>query len=1222
MSSRRARFPLVPGRAPLWFVAFLLALTLRAAEAPRRDFNIPAGPAEQSLPALAGQAEINLGFNVQHVQGVRTAAVKGRFTPAEALEQLLARSPLTLVRDAQTGAFFVNRKPPPRPKSPATRATPEPGARVAEPPTGPAQRRGDEAVLLNPFFVETGRDHGYAASATLAATRLNTPLRDIGSALSIYRRDLLTDLGVASHQELLIYALGIEAAGPAGNFSNGSDDIHNPQVVGDGVRNSPQTQWRVRGLAAPNATRGYFLNNIAGDAYNTEAITISRGPNAVLFGVGSPAGVVDVALIRPDLTRNENRVEVRFGDNGSARQVLDLSRVLLPGRLAFRLAALRDDERFDQRPAYENKRRLYGAATFEPTLTTRLQAHFETGYTHANRPFQVLPFDSISAPWQAAGRPTWDWSYYDDPARNPAAAAQEAGAAFNASPGRFLIGQAQLFGGLVTPFRSGDAATPDLSFRSTVPTGLGANAVRSALFEPHVNRDAAFDSIAFFETFNVGEIPGGFYPDGRRPAGIKFQGFTDYRAFDFRRRQIDESGRQSDSFNTVTLSAEQRAWQERLGLELAYYRQHYDSANRNPFFGTQGNANHVRIDPNVTLPDGRPNPHVGRPYAVLSQQQFGRSRTQRETARLTAFARYDFQELSPRAGRWLGRHTLTALHERARVDTLGYFTTFRTTGPAADSISANLISFNRLPNYLVYLGDAVRHDRPLALNPIRAPLLHDGFTAPTSFFSAPADPTASSQATLLSVPTTMREFFTNGSVQREIIRSHAAVLQSHWFQDTLVTTAGWRRDAEYSHRESLAFDPARPAVVHRGFGDFILPKEPPLAAAKKVLSLSTVLRWPRRIGPLPAGVDISGFASTSGNSSPLGNRVNFFNERLAAPEGRTRELGLHLSFLDERLTLRYTRFKTRVSGATYTVPYNLSNAIIQVTGFWHLERNLNPAIDRTAEVEQVFAALPPNFRDIYQFVYSGTPDERNLGRSNRTLSGVTDTTDYLARGHELELNFSATRQFRLLANLSHQRTTQRNIARFTRALVERLRPVWDRLADRPRTNYPTGFVPGSPLPANVETLGQYVASNIYLPNATMIASEGSVTAEERQWHANAVANYTFGRDGWLRGWNFGGGLRWQSRVAVGYPAHYTPEGRPVIEIDRLYFGPAEFNGDLFLGYTRSVWRDRVGWRIQLNVRNLIGRAQAIPVTAQPDGSTASARLPPERRWFVTNTFTF
>jgi hypothetical protein len=62
--------------------------------------------------------------------------------------------------------------------------------------------------------------------------------------------------------------------------------------------------------------------------------------------------------------------------------------------------------------------------------------------------------------------------------------------------------------------------------------------------------------------------------------------------------------------------------------------------------------------------------------------------------------------------------------------------------------------------------------------------------------------------------------------------------------------------------------------------------------------------------------------------------------------------------------------------------------------------------------------------------------------------------------------------------------------------------------------------------------------------------------------------------------------------------------------------------DVFTSYERKILGDRVGWRIQLNVRNLIADDRLIPITVQSWGETATVRLPPERRWFVTNTFSF
>jgi hypothetical protein len=62
--------------------------------------------------------------------------------------------------------------------------------------------------------------------------------------------------------------------------------------------------------------------------------------------------------------------------------------------------------------------------------------------------------------------------------------------------------------------------------------------------------------------------------------------------------------------------------------------------------------------------------------------------------------------------------------------------------------------------------------------------------------------------------------------------------------------------------------------------------------------------------------------------------------------------------------------------------------------------------------------------------------------------------------------------------------------------------------------------------------------------------------------------------------------------------------------------------DVFVGYTRKLWRDKIEWKAQLNVRNIIGTTDLIAVTVQPWGDPAVTRIPPEKRWYVTNTFSF
>ncbi|MEO7797183.1 MAG: TonB-dependent receptor plug domain-containing protein [Opitutaceae bacterium] len=593
-----------------------------------RRFDLPVASAAMTLRQFAEQSGVDVVFSTEATARRQTNAVKGDFLPEQALALLLKETGLVAERNSRTGAFTVFTAPPPSrgpprappaspPKPPEKKASvPDPsspppsvkkpsslslfasllavGAASAQAQTAPGEPPTTTApVVLSPFTVSSEKDTGYQSSDTLAGSRLSTPIKDIAASISVYNKDFLNDIGATNANDLLIYATGMEAGGPGGNFSNAAgSNITETNVVGDSVRNALQSASRSRGLSGPTFSRGFFATEVSVDSYNTSSVTVNRGPNAILFGVASPAGVVDTTLLRADLFRNISKVEFRYGNNDAMRATLDLNRVLIPKKLAFRLASVADDERYNQRPAFENKRRLFGAVTFQPYRATVLRADVETGNTKANRPFSVLPFNSISPQWYAAGRQAFDWTFYDDPARNPLAASQSSsgnipGNALGtpAVPFRgFLVGQQGFFGPPVfqianTGTGGGQISTGFYSgARTTNITGSGSlaiNSIRNQLFDPVFNRDSAGDGQQFYESRNGSEIPGDFYPDRRVPAGIKTQGFTDFSAFDWENQQIDETGRQNDTFRNLSLSLEQRGWGDRVGVELAYFREHY-----------------------------------------------------------------------------------------------------------------------------------------------------------------------------------------------------------------------------------------------------------------------------------------------------------------------------------------------------------------------------------------------------------------------------------------------------------------------------------------------------------------------------------------------------------------------------------------------------------------------------------------------------------------------
>ena len=82
-----------------------------AAEPAQHAFDVPAGAAVETLRRAAQQAGRAFVFSPELVAGQRTVAVRGLLTAEEAIGQMLAGSPLALVRDEQSGALAIRRAP-------------------------------------------------------------------------------------------------------------------------------------------------------------------------------------------------------------------------------------------------------------------------------------------------------------------------------------------------------------------------------------------------------------------------------------------------------------------------------------------------------------------------------------------------------------------------------------------------------------------------------------------------------------------------------------------------------------------------------------------------------------------------------------------------------------------------------------------------------------------------------------------------------------------------------------------------------------------------------------------------------------------------------------------------------------------------------------------------------------------------------------------------------
>ena len=131
------------------------------------------------------------------------------------------------------------------------------------------------------------------------------------------------------------------------------------------------------------------------------------------------------------------------------------------------------------------------------------------------------------------------------------------------------------------------------------------------------------------------------------------------------------------------------------------------------------------------------------------------------------------------------------------------------------------------------------------------------------------------------------------------------------------------------------------------------------------------------------------------------------------------------------------------------------------------------------------------------------------------------------------------------------------------------------------------------------------------------ADDGELYLEHIQSEALSFDN------GRLKGAYVGGAYRWEDRRILGYRLLKDSNGKDTASInvgDPMY-GPTSSHYDMWVGYSRDITA-KVNWRIQLNVRNILEADKLVPVSMNPDGVLALARIQEGMSWQLTNTFSF
>lgn len=243
-----------------------------------------------------------------------------------------------------------------------------------------SEEESDEVITLNPFTVTEETDT-WNATETLAGSRLKTDLGDVASQVEVMTMDFMDAFTVNSIEEAAIYSLNAESP---------------QETTGGGISGQGTETIRIRGISGGTRSREFFRSGISTDNYNLTRVSISSGPNAILFGTGSAAGSIDSTIARAEMHRQGGDAEVQVDSNGSFRGQFDYNVPVIEDRLALRIAALKYDRRFDQDKAFIDTNRLYATAMFKPWKGASLSLHTEMIDIENRRPERTAPFDNIS----------------------------------------------------------------------------------------------------------------------------------------------------------------------------------------------------------------------------------------------------------------------------------------------------------------------------------------------------------------------------------------------------------------------------------------------------------------------------------------------------------------------------------------------------------------------------------------------------------------------------------------------------------------------------------------------------------------------------------------------------------------------------------------------------------------------------------------------------------
>ncbi|MGD2132159.1 MAG: TonB-dependent receptor [Maricaulaceae bacterium] len=269
----------------------------------RFDLEIPSSPVAEAIRSLSFQTEHSVLFQTDDVDAVRTNAISGRYSLREALDALLAGTPLSGGL-TESGVITISR---------ASAAGQREEGNVTTGRVRGSLLAGVSALLFGPTGAYAQDEAAEPRDViVVTATKRETNLQDTALSITAIGAEEVSRRNLVGAED---YLRSVPSVGLMKQGAGYSSIVIRGLAINaeqDGSTSGPITGMYFGDT--PLAGLGVFGNSADIKLVDMQRVEVLKGPQGTLYGAGAMGGVVRNIPVAPDLSDFSGRVSVGYSD--------------------------------------------------------------------------------------------------------------------------------------------------------------------------------------------------------------------------------------------------------------------------------------------------------------------------------------------------------------------------------------------------------------------------------------------------------------------------------------------------------------------------------------------------------------------------------------------------------------------------------------------------------------------------------------------------------------------------------------------------------------------------------------------------------------------------------------------------------------------------------------------------------------------------------------------